>query len=106
MAVIIIILQRVDVPLQPDVKTSPVKAPPPPVDGRTEVGPISINEDLLNKKLIAMPLPPKFKEPSDEFDDTTDPIDHIRTFQDRIRLHGCPDAIACRAFTMTLCKDA
>ncbi|KAL2480747.1 Uncharacterized protein Adt_33713 [Abeliophyllum distichum] len=35
-----------------------------------------------------------------------DPIDHIRTFQDRVRLHGWPDAIACRAFSMTLQKDA
>ncbi|KAL2486723.1 Uncharacterized protein Adt_31479 [Abeliophyllum distichum] len=27
-------------------------------------------------------------------------------FQDRVRLHGWPDAIACRAFPMTLRKDA
>ncbi|KAL2474928.1 Uncharacterized protein Adt_35664 [Abeliophyllum distichum] len=32
--------------------------------------------------------------------------DHIRTFQDRVRLHGWPDAIVCRAFLMTLRKDA
>ncbi|KAL2512955.1 Uncharacterized protein Adt_18555 [Abeliophyllum distichum] len=59
--------------------------------------PITIKEE---------PLPPKFKEPIGEFDGTTDPIDHIRTFEDRVRLHGWPDAIACRAFPMMLRKDA
>ncbi|KAL2506174.1 Integrase catalytic domain-containing protein [Abeliophyllum distichum] len=52
------------------------------------------------------PLSSKFKEPIDEFNGTTDPIDHICTFQDRVRLHGWPDTVACRAFPMTLKKDA
>ncbi|KAL2464948.1 Uncharacterized protein Adt_40799 [Abeliophyllum distichum] len=67
--------------------------------------PISIKEDPFTEDVMTVPLPPKFKEPTGEFDGTGDPIDHIRTFQDRVRLHGWPDAIACRAFPMTLEKD-
>ncbi|KAL2560048.1 Uncharacterized protein Fot_04787 [Forsythia ovata] len=54
---------------------------------------------------MIVPLPYKFKVPTDEFDGTTDPIDHICTFQDRVRLHEWPDTIACREFPMTLRKD-
>ncbi|KAL2453072.1 Retrotrans gag domain-containing protein [Abeliophyllum distichum] len=68
--------------------------------------PISIKEDPFIEEVMNVPLPQKFKEPTGEFDGTTDPIDHIRTFQDRARLHGWPNAIACRAFPMTLRKDA
>ncbi|KAL2526747.1 Integrase catalytic domain-containing protein [Abeliophyllum distichum] len=50
-------------------------------------------------------LSSKSKEPTDVFDGTTDPIDHIFTFQDRVRLHGWPDNVACKAFPMTLKKD-
>ncbi|KAL2545115.1 uncharacterized protein Fot_14348 [Forsythia ovata] len=67
---------------------------------------ISIKEDPFTEELMSVPLPSKFEEPTNEFDGTIDPIDHIRTFQDRVRLHGWPDAIACRAFPMTLKKDA
>ncbi|KAL2505744.1 Uncharacterized protein Adt_21365 [Abeliophyllum distichum] len=68
--------------------------------------PISINEEPFTEEVMNVPLSQKFKEPTGEFDGTTNPIDHIRTFQDRVRLHGWPDAIACRAFPMTLRKDA
>ncbi|KAL2532028.1 Uncharacterized protein Adt_05379 [Abeliophyllum distichum] len=63
-------------------------------------------EDPFIEDVMFVPLPAKFKEPTGEFDGTGDPIDHIRMFQDRVRLHGWPDAIACRAFPMTLRKDA
>ncbi|KAL2533023.1 Integrase catalytic domain-containing protein [Abeliophyllum distichum] len=53
-----------------------------------------------------VPLPLKFKGPTDDFDGTTGPIDHILIFQDRARLHSWPDAIACRLFPMTLRKEA
>ncbi|KAL2542050.1 Uncharacterized protein Adt_03028 [Abeliophyllum distichum] len=53
-----------------------------------------------------VPLPLKFKEPIGDFDGTTYPIDHIQALQDWVRLHGWPDAIACRAFLMMLQKDA
>ncbi|KAL2512929.1 Uncharacterized protein Adt_18529 [Abeliophyllum distichum] len=68
--------------------------------------PISIKEEPFTEEVMNVPLPQKFKEPIGEFDGTTDPIDHIRTFQDRVRLHGWLDAIACRAFPMKLRKDA
>ncbi|KAL2517652.1 Retrotrans gag domain-containing protein [Abeliophyllum distichum] len=67
---------------------------------------ISIKEDPFTEDVMTAPLSPKFKEPTEEFDGTGDLIDHIRTFQDRVRLHDRPDAIACRAFPMTLRKDA
>ncbi|KAL2552904.1 uncharacterized protein Fot_06523 [Forsythia ovata] len=63
---------------------------------------ISIKEDPFIEDVMNVPLPSKFKEPTGDFDGTTDPIDHIRTFQDRVRLHGCSDAIVCKVFTMTL----
>ncbi|KAL2480585.1 Uncharacterized protein Adt_33551 [Abeliophyllum distichum] len=68
--------------------------------------PISIKEDPFTKDVMNVPLPLKFKEPTGDFDGTTDPIEHIQTFQDRVRLDGWPDTIACRAFSMTLQKDA
>ncbi|KAL2483345.1 uncharacterized protein Fot_44789 [Forsythia ovata] len=67
---------------------------------------IYIKEDLFTEELMNVPLPLKFKEPTGDFDGTTDLIDHIRTFQDRVRLHSWPDAIVCRAFPMTFRKDA
>ncbi|KAL2491221.1 Retrotrans gag domain-containing protein [Abeliophyllum distichum] len=73
---------------------------------KNRVRPISIKEDPFTEDVMIVPLPPKFKEPTGEFDGTGDPIDHIRMFQDRVRLHGWPDAIACREFPMTLRKDA
>ncbi|KAL2550341.1 Uncharacterized protein Fot_11871 [Forsythia ovata] len=50
--------------------------------------PISIKENPFMEELMSVPLPSKFKKPTDEFDSTTDSINHIRTFQDRVRLHG------------------
>ncbi|KAL2505506.1 Uncharacterized protein Adt_21127 [Abeliophyllum distichum] len=73
---------------------------------KNKVRPISIKEDPFTEDVMIVPLPPKFKEPTGEFDGTDDPIDHIRMFQDRVGLHGWPDAIACRVFPMTLRKDA
>ncbi|KAL2457520.1 Uncharacterized protein Adt_46337 [Abeliophyllum distichum] len=67
--------------------------------------PISIKEDPFTEDVMNAALPPKFKEPIGDFDSTTDPIDNLRLFQDRVRLHSWPDAIACRAFPMTLRKD-
>ncbi|KAL2466740.1 Uncharacterized protein Adt_42591 [Abeliophyllum distichum] len=58
--------------------------------------PISIKDDLFIEELMNIPLPLKFKEPIDDFDGTNDPIDHIQTFQDQVRLHGWPDAISYR----------
>ncbi|KAL2542266.1 Reverse transcriptase domain-containing protein [Abeliophyllum distichum] len=67
---------------------------------------ISIKKEPFTEKLTCLHLPLKFKEPTDNFDGMTAPIDQIQTFQDQVRLHGWPDAIACRTFPMTLKKDA
>ncbi|KAL2527757.1 hypothetical protein Adt_12811 [Abeliophyllum distichum] len=48
---------------------------------------ISIKEDPFTEDVMTVPLPPKFKEPTREFDGMGNPIDHIQTFQDRVRLH-------------------
>ncbi|KAL2537904.1 hypothetical protein Fot_19295 [Forsythia ovata] len=55
---------------------------------------ISIKEDPFTKDVMNVHLPLKFKEPTGDFDGTTNPINHIRTFQDRVRLHGWLGAIA------------
>ncbi|KAL2529222.1 Uncharacterized protein Fot_21823 [Forsythia ovata] len=48
---------------------------------------MSIKEDLCTEELITAAFLLKFKELIDEFDSTTDPIDLIRHFQNRVRLH-------------------
>ncbi|KAL2468623.1 uncharacterized protein Fot_50199 [Forsythia ovata] len=57
--------------------------------------PISIKEEPFTEEVMAIPLPSKFYEPTYGFDGTTYLIVCFR-------LHGWPDAIACRAFPMTL----
>ncbi|KAL2499950.1 Uncharacterized protein Adt_25500 [Abeliophyllum distichum] len=47
---------------------------------KNRVRPISIKEDPFTEDVMIVPLPPKFKEPTGEFDGTGDPIDHIRIF--------------------------
>ncbi|KAL2508640.1 hypothetical protein Fot_32287 [Forsythia ovata] len=66
------------------------------ITSRKNIGqPIYIKEDLFSAEFMTIPLLPMFKEPSDKFDGTIDPIDHIRTFQDWIRLHGWSDTNVC-----------
>ncbi|KAL2558941.1 hypothetical protein Fot_03680 [Forsythia ovata] len=38
---------------------------------------ISIKKDPFTEELMNVPLPSEFKEPTDDFDGTTNPIDHI-----------------------------
>ncbi|KAL2526530.1 Uncharacterized protein Adt_11584 [Abeliophyllum distichum] len=68
--------------------------------------PSSMKEDSFTKEVMNVALPPKFKEPTSDFDSMTNPIDHLRQFQDRVRLYSWPDAIAYRAFPITLRKYA
>ncbi|KAL2513264.1 Uncharacterized protein Adt_18864 [Abeliophyllum distichum] len=67
--------------------------------------PISIKEDPFIEELMSVPLPSKFKELSGDFDEQLIPSIIYELFK-TVRLHGWPDAIACRAFPMTLRKDA
>ncbi|KAL2501292.1 hypothetical protein Fot_35140 [Forsythia ovata] len=49
---------------------------------KDEGRPTSIKEEPFTEEVMMVPLPSKFKEPIDEFDGTSYPIDHIHTFQD------------------------
>ncbi|KAL2494496.1 hypothetical protein Fot_38253 [Forsythia ovata] len=94
MSTILMMLQRVTAPPPLAVETIPVEITPPPevtssnhqivqkikkaIACRKNKGrSISIKEDLFIEELMNVPLPPKFKEPTDEFDGMTDPIDHM-----------------------------
>ena len=45
----------------------------------------------------------KFKMPRvEKYDRSRDPQAHLEAFKEHIILHGTPDAIACRAFPLTL----
>ncbi|KAL2457876.1 Uncharacterized protein Adt_46171 [Abeliophyllum distichum] len=120
--------QTVEVKIPPVVKIPPAVEVPPSqtmqtqdwenilnekvdeaIARRKNIGqPISIKEDPFTEDVMNAALPPKFKEPMGDFDSTTDLIDNLRLFQDRVRLrlHSWPDAIACEAFPITLRKDA
>ncbi|CAA0841734.1 Unknown protein, partial [Striga hermonthica] len=52
-------------------------------------------------------IPSSFKMPQMEnYDETSDPRDHLENFQALMMLHGETDAIKCRAFSATLRKSA
>ncbi|KAL2538118.1 uncharacterized protein Fot_19509 [Forsythia ovata] len=112
MSTILVMLQRATSPPQPMVETPPVepttrndvfkssnistnfesifnkKVEEVIARLKNKGRPISIKEDPFVEELMIVPLPLEFKEPTDEFDVTTDPIDHIRMFQDRLDCMG------------------
>ena len=51
----------------------------------------------------AYAMPNKFKMPRvEKYDRSGDPQSHLEAFREHIVLHGTPDAIACKAFLLTL----
>ena len=51
----------------------------------------------------AYTMPDKFKmHRVEKYDGSGDPQSHLEAFREHIVLHGTPDAIACRAFPLTL----
>ena len=62
------------------------------------------DENLPFTKLMrAYAMPDKFKMPQvEKYDGSGDPQSHLEAFREHIVLHGTPDAIACRAFPLTL----
>jgi hypothetical protein len=51
----------------------------------------------------AFNMPEKFKMPRiEKYDGSGDPQSHLKAFREHIVLHGTLDAIACRAFPLTL----
>ena len=60
-------------------------------------------ESPFTAGVLHFPLPEKFRMPQIEmFDGTKDPIDHLNTYKNQMKLHGYQDPIRCRAFAITL----
>ena len=54
-------------------------------------------------RVLHFPLSAKFSIPQIEtFDGTKDPIDHLNTYKNQMKLHGYQDPIQCRAFAIVL----
>jgi hypothetical protein len=52
-------------------------------------------------------LPKKFKVPQImSYTGDEDPLDHLENFQAHLDLHGTSDEVACRAFPLTLSRNA
>ena len=64
------------------------------------------DENLPFTKLVrAYAMLDKFKMPRvEKYDGSGDPQSHLEAFREHIVLHGTPDAIACRAFPLTLTR--
>ncbi|KAL2491482.1 Ribonuclease H [Abeliophyllum distichum] len=66
-----------------------------------------LEEDPFSLEVMAVPLPRDFKQPKmEKYDRSSDPVDHLRSFVDLMRLQATPDAIICRAFPPTLRREA
>ncbi|KAL2470615.1 Retrotrans gag domain-containing protein [Abeliophyllum distichum] len=66
-----------------------------------------LEEDPFSLEVMAVPLPRDFKQPKmEKYDESSDPVDHLRSFVDLMRLQATLDAIMCRAFSPTLRREA
>ncbi|KAL2527574.1 Uncharacterized protein Adt_12628 [Abeliophyllum distichum] len=66
-----------------------------------------LEEDPFSLEVMAVPLLRDFKQPKmEKYDGSSDPVDHLRSFVDLMRLQATPDAIMCRAFQPTLRREA
>ncbi|KAL2470494.1 Retrotrans gag domain-containing protein [Abeliophyllum distichum] len=66
-----------------------------------------LEEDPFFLEVMAVPLPRDFKQPTmEKYDGSSDPVDHLKSFVDLMRLQATPDAIMCRAFLPTLRREA
>ena len=60
-------------------------------------------ESPYTAEVLHFPLPAKFRMPQVEaFDGTRDPVDHLNTYKNQMKLHGYQDPVRCRAFAITL----
>ena len=65
--------------------------------------PMQQTESQFTTEVLHFPFPAKFKMPQIEaFDGAKDPVDHLNTYKNQIKLHGYQDPVRCRAFTITL----
>ncbi|KAL2460402.1 S-locus glycoprotein [Abeliophyllum distichum] len=68
---------------------------------------IVLKEDPFSLEIMAVPLPQDFKQPKmEKYDESSDHVDHLRSFVDLMRLQATPDAIMYRAFAPTLRREA
>ena len=59
-------------------------------------------ESPFTAEMLHFPLPTKFRMPQIEgFDGMKDPIDHLNTYKNQMKLHGYQDPVRCRAFAIT-----
>ncbi|XP_022883099.1 uncharacterized protein LOC111399839 [Olea europaea var. sylvestris] len=66
-----------------------------------------LEEDPFAPEIMAIPLPKGFKQPLIEaYDGVTDPLEHLRTFIDLMRLYAAPDAVMCRSSPLPLRREA
>ncbi|KAL2516710.1 Retrotrans gag domain-containing protein [Abeliophyllum distichum] len=66
-----------------------------------------LEEDSFFLVVMAVSLPRDFEHPKmEKYDGSCDPVDHLRTFVDLMRLRGTSDAIMCRTFLPTLRWEA
>ncbi|KAL2491856.1 Retrotrans gag domain-containing protein [Abeliophyllum distichum] len=66
-----------------------------------------LEEDPFSLEVMAVPLPRDSKQSKmEKYDGSSDPVDHLRSFVDLMRLQATPDAIMCRAFPPTLRPEA
>ncbi|KAL2519023.1 Uncharacterized protein Adt_15270 [Abeliophyllum distichum] len=66
-----------------------------------------LEEDPFSLEVMVIPLPRDFKQPKmEKYHGSSDPVDHLRSFVDLMRLQATLDAIMCRAFPPTLRREA
>ena len=60
-------------------------------------------ESPFTAEVLHFPFPAKLRMPQIEaFDGTNDPVDHLNTYKNQMKLHGYQDHVQCRAFAITL----
>ena len=60
-------------------------------------------ESLFTAEVLHFPLPAKFRMTQVEtFNEVRDPVDHLNTYKNQMKLHGYQDPMRCRAFATML----
>ncbi|KAL2517998.1 Retrotransposon gag protein [Abeliophyllum distichum] len=66
-----------------------------------------LEEDPFSLEVMTVSLPRDSKQPKmEKYDGSSDPVDHLGSFVDLMRLQATPDTIMCRAFLPTLRREA
>ncbi|KAL2510436.1 Ribonuclease H [Abeliophyllum distichum] len=66
-----------------------------------------LEEDPFPLEVMTVLLPRDFKQSKmEKYDGSSDPVDHLMSFVDLMRLQATPDAIMCRTFLPTLRREA